>query len=839
MDTNEKMKELSQKFQVSVMQLQILEGLKKGERNPQDQKIESFEIRKNNLKREIEELEKQRNSNLGNNLERAYNEAHNKLDAIALAPREGNQTTPEELVAMQAYKQARNLHDTASIINAIENANKLDETSEIKEALIETITALNANYLSEKTEEEKQQLNSIFNPVIEEEITNEPTEEERLLNNYTQAHNKLEAIALAPREGNQTTPEELKAMQAYKQARNLHDTASIINAIEIANNLSETSDVKEALIEAVTALNENYLSEKTEEEKEQLNNIFNPVIEEEIIDEPTEEERLLNAYTEAHNKLEEIALAPREGSYTTPEELISMQVYKQARNLHDTTSIINAIENANKLPETSEIKPALIEAITALNANYLSEKTEEEKEQLNSIFNPVVEEEIIDEPTEEERLLNKYTEVHNKLEAIALSPREGNQTTPEELVAMQSYKQARNLHDTASIINAIENANKLPETSDIKEALIEAITALNANYLSEKTEEEKEQLNNIFKVEEITTENEIDKKIAELKEKYMELLKEEEAANKKYTPLIEEKNNEILLIQQEMKKYKNNTENEPTESMPIEEQTELTVMPMNTMVDLPEQPYEPENTEIEEENQIIPTEEENQIIPTVEEDIPPVKEPFNVPRIIKSVKQAGNNLLEKINNFDFKGKKDKALEYMKKHAVATLIGASALIVAGTTMLGTAIENSKDKENNDDAINNNNPTIESEIETPVETETKEVKEETSVITEEEKFEAEIQATVNNIMNGEQVHSNIYDANADTNSINTTESQRENSWANAEATTFYSDENELLSREQAEQVIANGGEVVARFDNNNIPIGYAQVGQQVNEDVEITK
>ena len=103
--------------------------------------------------------------------------------------------------------------------------------------------------------------------------------------------------------------------------------------------------------------------------------------------------------------------------------------------------------------------------------------------------------------------------------------------------------------------------------------------------------------------------------------------------------------------------------------------------------------------EINEESEI--AQEINNDIPEVaQQDIPPVTESFDIPKVIKSVKQASNKLLEKVHNIDFKGMKDKVLEWMRQHTIATLIGASALLALGATLQSTKEE---DKEINVEAI----------------------------------------------------------------------------------------------------------------------------------------
>lgn len=214
-----------------------------------------------------------------------------------------------------------------------------------------------------------------------------------------------------------------------------------------------------------------------------------------------------------------------------------------------------------------------------------------------------------------------------------------------------------------------------------------------------------------------------------------------------------------------------------------------------------------------------------------------MKEPFGIPKVIKSVKQAGNELLQKVNRFDFKTKKDQILDWMKEHKKAVLVGAAALTTAATAMLGAAINNLEN--NNED----NKTPVEAEMEVSATENTVEPTEQVNTnteMTEDEIFNAELQETLNNVLDGEQkVYVSVENATNDTNGLSTTDSQRENSWANSEANAFYGEDNQILTRDEAEAVINNGGEVVARFDNNGTPIGYVTVGQSIDNNSGITK
>lgn len=226
-------------------------------------------------------------------------------------------------------------------------------------------------------------------------------------------------------------------------------------------------------------------------------------------------------------------------------------------------------------------------------------------------------------------------------------------------------------------------------------------------------------------------------------------------------------------------------------------------------------------------------------------ELEPKEDSMMIPHPIKSIKKASIRLIEKVRSNEFVTKIKNALNYIKeklennKQLAAT--AATVLIVGGIAMLGAELKNTNEEvlnsvnnvdrmeQNIEDATVNENNNIETEVEkenlidpTPIEKSNSELTEQA------------IQDAINGIMDGDEVYTNKYNAINDENGRPTSMSQKEESWANAEVGMFYDTNAEILNREQAEEIIANGGEVVARFDNNGTPIGYAKVGSLLEND-----
>lgn len=417
--------------------------------------------------------------------------------------------------------------------------------------------------------------------------------------------------------------------------------------------------------------------------------------------------------------------------------------------------------------------------------------------------------------------LSEYTKANEKLNSIVYRP--GRYSNDSETKAMQLYSSATAIPDVNNIVKALDAASLLPIGSEVREPLIDAIAKLNNRYSERRDSDDLQVLTDKFNQLGVSLEinNVNQQEIEKLNNEYSLLEKEELEAKEKYTPKKE-------AIEKEIEELSNRLNNV------VNTNSELTI------------------TNNEDEKQL-PAVSEKQMPAVIEQepeldidDIPEVSEGFG-PQVIKNIKKASNKLLEKVYSTKFGQKIKAGIDWMKKYkkAIAAVV-ATGLVIAGTAMLANELDKAHvenntnqetamddEKENSEElAINNTNNeevNVQSNIESP----------ELVEKSDEQIFQEELQQTLSDIVDGNvKVYSSAENAANDINSMSTNQSQRENSWANATPNTFYDSEAQVLTREQAEQVIANGGEVVARFDNNGTHIGYVPISTVENTS-EITK
>ncbi len=267
----------------------------------------------------------------------------------------------------------------------------------------------------------------------------------------------------------------------------------------------------------------------------------------------------------------------------------------------------------------------------------------------------------------------------------------------------------------------------------------------------------------------------------------------------------------------------------------------------------PEQEIETENSTFE--NISNPKEETGINSEAVDEksfslpDLPtPVEDSLQESHIIQSIMKAPKRLIEKIRSTDFVKKLNHILQKLSEHKLATsfaLVGVGLGIAVSTLVPNINDENQEldlkpiESEKISDSEEINNRTIEQQAPSTTEIKSEiEANVEANIETQNELqkkgLEEVINATRENIMDGTQdVYRTVADANHETNSVSVTEKYTP-SWKTSEAGKFYDENSEVLTREQAEQLISEGKEVVVRYDNNNIPIGYAVVNNQLNDD-----
>ena len=411
--------------------------------------------------------------------------------------------------------------------------------------------------------------------------------------------------------------------------------------------------------------------------------------------------------------------------------------------------------------------------------------------------------------------LQEYTTAKQELDNILNRP--GRFSSEAEREALQTfYTAASRPTEVGNIEKAKEAANNLPVGSEIKEKLINTIDKLENHYVPK---------------EEIKTKSKF-KEIENLKKLYQDVENEQQQMKDKYN----KKMNEALFELSEIRKEKVEIQNQSLKQQPIINNNQSTfIYPTNTgisellrleqenknKIDTKEQLMNQDNTvsskvtdmttpTINQENIKI----ENDIPEVVDNDIPAVKEPFSIPKLIKNVKQAGNKMLEKINKKDFKQKKNQVLDWMKNHNKAVLVGAAALAIAATTMLGAQLNIKSNTNQNKDDLNSNNPSTETEQEENIN-------------------KTAIEKTIDQAMINTKQETLAVSEQAQP-------QKNEEELFNAEATTFYGENQNIITRDEAEAVINNGGEVVARFDNNGVPIGYVPVDQvTINQESGMSK
>ena len=338
----------------------------------------------------------------------------------------------------------------------------------------------------------------------------------------------------------------------------------------------------------------------------------------------------------------------------------------------------------------------------------------------------------------------------------------------------------------------------------------------------------------------------ISPELSSLKDQYQQLLKEEEETVSLTTAAIEKTEQELTKINEQIndiqQKLKNSRENETSnaglDNSPVVETPNLPGS-SSPYAMLPKEPlaedYYQRLENAAKEGPIFHDDD-------IDFDLTPRQEK---PHIIKEIKKAPSKLLNKIKNSSFVKLTSKVLNIMKKHQLATTIATLTMLgVAGiaktlapeaeniepinAVVIEDSVQNLHETVANDTTQDIENQNIEATTtETQIETKS-----------DEEKFNDELNEALANILGGNmKVYTSVDRAIDNVEAKQPSEKQLNNSWSNATPAAFYESETgktQTLTREEAEKVIAEGGEVVARFDNNGTPIGYAKVGQEISQD-----
>lgn len=503
---------------------------------------------------------------------------------------------------------------------------------------------------------------------------------------------------------------------------------------------------------------------------------------------------------------------------------------------------------------------------------------EEEKE---NILKQIQEKESISNTSrdDEQKIIEEARNAVNNVKTIAYN---NNNLSMDEQNVLKSFYNTEIFPKNNEFINTLELAMKLPEESSIRESVIDAIIKLSTRYNLNKDLEEKEELAVAFEKLGIKNLNNNNSEIESLKQHYKSIEVEEGKVKKIVEPQLATRKDKLNQINKQIeeikKKEKIGTIDVKRTSQKNNENADFIAkleqiasegpvfVDLETRLDKTDQ-WMDKNTaikfgkldsshkdiiksttaEIVKNEEISNPVEVRERTTSLEEDLPIVTEDsLAVPHPIKNIKKASIKLIEKVRGMEFNKKVKQALDFIKeKISSHKKVVASALIIGGIVMLGGMLNNSHEVSNNNvsndtktesmDQIDDTITPPQQEIETPIDKpiiEEKPVIEETK--TDTQLMNEAIEETINGILNGDDVYSNKYNALNEENGFSISTSQKENSWTNAEASVFYGESAEVLNRDQAEEVIANGGEVVARFDNNGVPIGYAVVGDSSNID-----
>jgi len=390
-----------------------------------------------------------------------------------------------------------------------------------------------------------------------------------------------------------------------------------------------------------------------------------------------------------------------------------------------------------------------------------------------------------------------------QLEEILRRP--GRVSREEETAVLQQYYTVVN-HPSDNMMEIIPLLNKvesLPETSEIKPLLITVLG------------------------------NTLDKTVDNLQQQYAKVEKEEQDAKNHAENLEKQTKEKLEGINKEIEEQQalvNSQSTVENDEVAVDETTELGVpVPEEPVVDnnRPISHIAPLDKPLEDDyyQRLENAAKEGPIFHDTEinYDLTPQQEKKKFS--IKSIKKAPAELIKKVKDSKFTKKVAEVTEWFKQHKLATAVITGGVIVAAAMMSGSTANSSQlpEEENAiEQTMDNTDEKVEQEVAVDEVVEEK---------TEEQQFEESLQNTLNDILGTNtkvytSVDRAINDEDAKTPYVE--------SWKNANANTFYDSEADVIGRDEAEKIIADGGEVVARFDNDGTIIGYAKVSQELSED-----
>ena len=610
----------------------------------------------------------------------------------------------------------------------------------------------------------------------------------------------------------------------YYYADNLRDKNMLEQPIESKEKTEEVYDIEKLLKEKeeitsqltiiemyekgilhnyMNRINDQKNSESFDVQKQKIKKQIEELQEKQKNEQPVD---VIEEFSQARSRLESILYKP--DRFSTEEENDAIRVYYTATAFPGADNVIKALESASSLPDSSEIKVALIDAIVKLVERYPSLKDEEEQKLLNDTLARLNIQKANFDYEEKINLLN--TEILNI------------EKEQQERIDSMSNKKNKLKSRVDEINTIIENQNQKQESSD---EVDEKVDLAVPDEIEEENQPEEVEIENPettidnSEVEEETVEENFADKLSEIAEEGR-IFSDQSRINP-----------EDSWMEQKTAQYfgKYNDGDLTTNNETVQLSSE------NKNID--ENHAEIEETDLELERNM--------------DDLIPMED--KIPHAIESVKKATSKLLDKIYQADFKNKIKKCLEFLRKHKIAI----ATAIIAGSIFAGSIITTAAEEK----VTENSNINTENETDNSLATSIESIKDtmsdaQNTIATnvnnskqeetqpeksEDELFEEELQNSINSILGGEsKVYISANDAIQNTSGISPTNRQLENSWTNANAGAFYDSNAKVLTQDEAEDIIANGGEVVVRYDNNGIPIGYAVAGQEANQNTsEVTK
>lgn len=460
----------------------------------------------------------------------------------------------------------------------------------------------------------------------------------------------------------------------------------------------------------------------------------------------------------------------------------------------------------------------------------------------------------VDNDSDKIDINSEFLNAEDKLKSLAM------RTGKEQTKAMNFYDAASGVPFTNNIIPALEQAAQLSDDDELKQPLIDALLKMDARYSSFKDDKDAQLVQDTLErlgIKPLTSSaNTVEDEIMSLKNEIEALDKEQNARIERQKPIKEKLNAQLRDIDKkiEHETFKNKLAHIAEEG-PISVDLERRLdkkdqwMELNTALAL---------NKLNEQEAVLENKTEKITADNVEfeeDSFVPKEDSLTIPHPIKSIKKASITLIEKVRSIEFNKVVKNALDWIKEHKKNAAVVATGLMLGAGLLLNSelsnveaqAIDNSiiestqdnlqQDQDEIDSSLNNvqvsdtttNVSTPINDLSTNEDSIQPVVSEQTDAKISQEVF----QDVLYGILDGDKVYASANDAANNTNALSTNESHRNNSWSHAETGAFYDSNADVLTREEAEQKIAAGEQVVVRYDNNGIPIGYA-VGQLSNDD-----